>query len=87
MGSMMMLVKRHVLCVVLLFMLATTSVVLEGRPLSTTDLGGDDVEFFDWLNLRGIKSSGPSGGGEGHRVKDTLGGIKNSGPSNPGEGH
>ncbi|XP_028760533.1 uncharacterized protein LOC114719232 [Neltuma alba] len=65
---------------------------IQGRPLSIAETAGDavtagdDVDFFDWLGLGGIKSSGPSGGGAGHSFH-TLGGIKNSGPSAPGAGH
>lgn len=63
--------------------------------------GGEVVELFDWLshslgaikqannNLGGIKESGPSGPGVGHKFNNanTLGGIKNSGPSSGGPGH
>ncbi|XP_054808139.1 PAMP-induced secreted peptide 2-like [Prosopis cineraria] len=66
----------------------------EGRPLSTAETGkavaaGGDVVFFDWLALGGIKSSGPSDGGAGHKFTNsaTLGGIKTTGPSGPGVGH
>lgn len=61
------------------------------------------VDLFDWLShslgaikqgvpietLGGIKDSGPSSGGPGHKFTDseTLGGIKDSGPSSGGVGH
>lgn len=96
-----LLAKRQALwsvMIVLLFFTLVTMTKLEGRPLSSvvdqtttaaTTMGSGDVAVFDWLRLGGIKSSGPSGGGEGHRFtnSNTLGGIKNSGPSSPGQGH
>ena len=61
------------------------------------------VDFFDWLShsvgaikqgvpidtLGGIKDSGPSSGGVGHKFtnSETLGGVKDSGPSSGGAGH
>ncbi|XP_058735369.1 uncharacterized protein LOC131607369 [Vicia villosa] len=61
------------------------------------------MDIFGWLShsigeikqgvpvetLGGIKDSGPSSGGVGHKFTnvDTLGGIKDSGPSSGGTGH
>ncbi|KAK4260125.1 hypothetical protein QN277_003282 [Acacia crassicarpa] len=68
---------------------------IQGRPLcmsgtvNTAAADGDNVDFFHWLGLGGIKSSGPSDGGAGHQFtnSNTLGGMKNSGPSSSGSGH
>ncbi|XP_045827754.1 PAMP-induced secreted peptide 2-like [Trifolium pratense] len=84
----------------ILFMLMNSSFVIlvEARPLSIIDTKKtatreEVVDFFDWLSLShslgGIKDSGPSGPGVGHKFTniDTLGGIKDSGPSSGGVGH
>jgi hypothetical protein len=84
----------------ILFMLIMNSafVIIEARPLSIIDTKNtatreEVVDFFDWLSvshsLGGIKDSGPSGPGVGHKFTniDTLGGIKDSGPSSGGVGH
>ncbi|CAL5197751.1 unnamed protein product [Lathyrus oleraceus] len=68
-----------------------------------SDTRDEVVDFFSWLShsigeikqgvavetLGGIKDSGPSSGGVGHKFTniDTLGGIKDSGPSSGGVGH
>jgi hypothetical protein len=83
----------------ILFMLIMNSafVIIEARPLSIIDTKNtatreeEVVNIFDWLSnsLGGIKDSGPSGPGVGHKFTniDTLGGIKDSGPSSGGVGH
>jgi hypothetical protein len=83
----------------ILFMLMNSAfVIIEARPLSiietkNTATREEVVDFFDWLSvshsLGGIKDSGPSGPGVGHKFTniDTLGGIKDSGPSSGGVGH
>lgn len=81
---------------ILFLLMISAFVVLEGRPLSiigtgSSANGGEVVELFDWLSysLGGIKDSGPSGPGVGHKFNNanTLGGIKDSGPSSGGQGH
>ncbi|CAK8562482.1 unnamed protein product [Lathyrus sativus] len=68
-----------------------------------SDTRDEVVDFFGWLShsvgeikqavpvetLGGIKDSGPSSGGVGHKFTNvnTLGGIKDSGPSSGGVGH
>lgn len=75
-----------------LFMLMNYAfVVLEARPLSIIDTGNSATREFETQiieTLGGIKDSGPSAGGVGHKFtnSETLGGIKDSGPS-PGQGH
>jgi hypothetical protein len=81
----------------ILFMLMNSAfVIIEARPLSIIDTKNtatreEVVNIFDWLShsLGGIKDSGPSGPGVGHKFTniDTLGGIKDSGPSSGGVGH
>ncbi|KAL1212215.1 PAMP-induced secreted peptide 2 [Cardamine amara subsp. amara] len=76
---------------VLFFMLVSSVLVVEARPLGLTkDEEKLVAKFFDGLSLGAIKDSGPSSGGEGHHFvdrTDTLGYGKHSGPSSGGEGH
>lgn len=57
-----------------------------GRPLSEkgNDVDGEIEKVLEELYLKGMKTGGPSHGGDGHAL--TLGGIKKSGPS-PGAGN
>lgn len=85
----MLLLSTNKAMFVLCFILVTSSLFMgiQGRPLSleettgNTVAAGDDVEFINWLGMGGIKNSGPSGGGAGHKLttSNTLGDMKNSG--------
>ncbi|CAL0313449.1 unnamed protein product [Lupinus luteus] len=59
------------------------------KQSGSSPVEGHKVTSTSTLGLGGIKNSGPSSEGEGHKFtnSETLGGIKNSGPSSKGEGH
>ncbi|CAH8263211.1 unnamed protein product [Arabidopsis lyrata] len=86
-----MMMNKVVLGSILFFMLVSSILVVEARPLGLTKAEEELVaKFFDGLSLGAIKESGPSSGGEGHRFVDrseTLGYGKHSGPSPSGPGH
>lgn len=83
--------NKVVLSSILFFMLVGSVLVVEARPLGLTKAEEKLVaKFFDGLSLGAIKESGPSSGGEGHKVVDrseTLVYVKQSGPSPSGPGH
>ncbi|KAF5747019.1 hypothetical protein HS088_TW06G01196 [Tripterygium wilfordii] len=63
----------------------------QARPLGHYSLGnmnkGVDIDtMFDELHIGGIKTGGPSLGGEGHALPDAVRKNDDSGPS-PGQGH
>ncbi|XP_010429276.1 PREDICTED: uncharacterized protein LOC104751968 [Camelina sativa] len=86
-----MMMNKVVLGSILFFMLVSSVLVVEARPLGLTKAEEKLVaKFFDGLSLGAIKGSGPSSGGEGHHFVDrseTLGYGKHSGPSTSGPGH
>lgn len=86
-----MMMNKVVLGSILFFMLVSSVLVVEARPLGLTKAEEKIVaKFFDGLSLGAIKDSGPSSGGEGHHFVDrseTLGYGKHSGPSPSGPGH
>ncbi|CAN6906414.1 hypothetical protein Bca4012_096176 [Brassica carinata] len=85
------MMNKVVLSSILFFMLVGSVLVVEARPLGLTKAEEKLVaKFFDGLSLGAIKESGPSSGGEGHKVVDrseTLVYVKQSGPSPSGPGH
>ncbi|CAN6979479.1 PAMP-induced secreted peptide 2-like [Brassica rapa] len=85
------MMNKVVLSSILFFMLVGSVLVVEARPLGLTKAEEKLVaKFFDGLSLRAIKESGPSSGGEGHKVVDRsepLVYVKQSGPSPSGPGH
>lgn len=86
-----MMMNKVVLGSILFFMLVSSILVVESRPMGLTKAEEKLVaKFFDGLSLGAIKESGPSSGGEGHQFVDrseTLGYGKHSGPSPSGPGH
>ncbi|EOA28229.1 hypothetical protein CARUB_v10024419mg [Capsella rubella] len=86
-----MMMNKVVLGSILFFMLVSSVLVVEARPLGLTKAEEKLVaKFFDGLSLGAIKESGPSSGGEGHHFVDrteTIGYGKHSGPSTSGPGH
>uniref|UniRef100_A0A1J3H1W2 Transmembrane protein n=1 Tax=Noccaea caerulescens TaxID=107243 RepID=A0A1J3H1W2_NOCCA len=86
-----MMMSKAVLGSILFFMLVSSVLVVEARPLGLTKAEEKVVaKFFDGLSLGAIKESGPSSGGEGHQFVDrseTLGYSTHSGPSDSGPGH
>lgn len=86
-----MMMSKAVLSSILFFMLVSSVLVVEARPLGLTKAEEKVVaKFFDGLSLGAIKESGPSSGGEGHHFVDrseTLGYRTHSGPSDSGPGH
>lgn len=65
----------------------------EARPLDadkprSSITKGVEIFFDGRLDIRGIKTGGPSAGGEGHGITNArnLGVVKNSGPGS-GDGH
>uniref|UniRef100_A0A1J3CYE0 Uncharacterized protein n=1 Tax=Noccaea caerulescens TaxID=107243 RepID=A0A1J3CYE0_NOCCA len=86
-----MMMSKAVLGSILFFMLVSSVLVVEARPLGLTKAEEKVVaKFFDGLSLGAIKESGPSSGGEGHHFVDrseTLGYSTHSGPSDSGPGH
>ena len=85
------MMNKVVLSSILFLMLVGSVLVVEARPLGLTKAEEKLVaKFFDGLSLGAIKESGPSSGGEGHKVVDrseTLVYVKQSGPSPSGPGH
>ena len=85
------MMNKVVLSSILFFMLVGSVLVVEARPLGLTKAEEKLVaKFFDGLSLGAIKESGPSSGGEGHKVVDrseTLVYVKQSGLSPSGPGH
>uniref|UniRef100_A0A1J3GCL7 Uncharacterized protein n=1 Tax=Noccaea caerulescens TaxID=107243 RepID=A0A1J3GCL7_NOCCA len=86
-----MMMSKAVLGSILFFMLVSSVLVVEARPLGLTKAEEKVVaKFFDGLSLGAIKESGPSSGGEGHHFVDrseTVGYSTHSGPSDSGPGH
>ncbi|XLR64234.1 hypothetical protein HN51_006703 [Arachis hypogaea] len=77
-------------CLFVLLMVLNCVVII-ARPLNIIETSSSHKLSNAPLSLGGIKDSGPSGGGIGHKATNlhnlSIGGIKNSGPSSGGKGH
>ncbi|XVF39860.1 hypothetical protein PTKIN_Ptkin01aG0066500 [Pterospermum kingtungense] len=77
-------------CFVLVLLLNSLIFSSGARPLNDAAYSGGAITqgievFLDVLSLEGIKTGGPSSGGQGHAFTDVV--TNSSGPSSGGQGH